>query len=287
MKLPRLRYKTIFLSDVHLGFTDCKIQEVCDFLRHTVCEKIVLNGDTIDAWHLKRWGKWRQEHTQFFRLLLKKMERDDTEVVVIRGNHDDFLWRVMPLEFGRLTICNEHIHESPHGRYVCVHGDGFDAVTTRHRWVAVLGSFGYSFLLWLNRSYNWFRKLRGRPYFSLSKKIKARVKSAVNFVGNYESQLRNFARKRQCEGIICGHIHTPDDKIIDDVHYLNSGDWVESLTAIVETTERQFQLLSYEDFLEARERLASGLARTSGKGIGEVIGSGVKQADSGVLETFS
>ena len=163
MKLPKLKFKTIFLSDVHLGFTDCKIQEASDFLRHTTCEKLVLNGDIIDAWHLKRWGKWSKEHTQFFRLVLKKMEKDDTEVIYIRGNHDDFLWRVMPLEFDKLSICNEHIHETPHGRYVCVHGDGFDAVTTNHKWLAIAGSFGYSALLWVNRAYNWIRKLRGKP----------------------------------------------------------------------------------------------------------------------------
>lgn len=248
MKLPRIKYKTIFISDVHLGFTDSKIEEVCDFLRHTYCEKIVLNGDIIDGWHLKRWGKWRQEHTQFFRLILKKMEKDDTEVILIRGNHDDFLWRVMPLDFGKLSICNEHMHETPQGKYVCVHGDGFDAVSTRYKAVAVLGAFGYSALLRLNRTYNRLRELRGKPYYSLSKKVKARVKSAVSFVGKYEAQLQAFARQRNCDGIICGHIHTPADKQIDDIHYLNSGDWVESLTAIVETTGRELKLISYEDF---------------------------------------
>ncbi|MCB1094494.1 MAG: UDP-2,3-diacylglucosamine diphosphatase [Verrucomicrobiae bacterium] len=249
MKSPRLKYKTIFISDVHLGLTDCKIDEVCNFLQHTVCEKLVLNGDIIDAWHLRHWGKWRKEHTQFFRLVLQKMEQDNTEVVYLRGNHDDFLWRVMPLDFGRLSICNEHIHETPHGKYICVHGDGFDAVTTNHKWVAMLGGIGYSLLLWVNRMYNWARQLQDKPHFSLSKKIKARVKSAVSFVGKYEQQLQVFALRKQYQGIICGHIHTPADKSIGEVHYLNSGDWLESLTAIVETTQRELRLIGYTEFM--------------------------------------
>ena len=156
----------------------------------------------------------------------------------------------MPFEFDRIKIVNEHIHESPHGKYICVHGDGFDAVTTNHKWLAVIGDFGYVQLLRLNRVYNWVRKLRGKPYFSLSKAIKAKVKSAVSFVGNYEDQLQKFAKKNNCEGIICGHIHTAADKKIGDTHYLNSGDWVESLTAIVETTDREFKLINFEELKE-------------------------------------
>ncbi len=248
--VARVRYKTIFLSDVHLGLPDCRIAEVNTFLRHTESEKLVLNGDIVDAWHLRRWGKWRNEYTHFFRLILKKIEKHGTEVIYIRGNHDDFLWRVMPLTFDKLTICNEHIHETPQGRYICVHGDGFDAVTTHHRWLAGLGSIGYAGLLRLNRFYNRYREWRGHPYFSLSKEIKAHVKSAVNFVGKYEEQLQQFAHRKECQGIICGHIHTPADKMIGETHYLNSGDWVESLTAVVETLDRRLELLPYGRLLE-------------------------------------
>ncbi len=248
MKRPLIRYKTIFISDVHLGCADCKIGQINYFLRHTTCEKLVLNGDIIDAWALARRGRWTRDHTHFFRLILKKAEKYDTEVVYLRGNHDDFLWRVLPFEFDKITVANEHIHESPHGRYICVHGDGFDAVTTNHRWLAILGDFGYTQLLRLNRLYNGYRRLRGKPYFSLSKAIKAKVKSAVSFVGKYEDQLQKFARRHHCDGIICGHIHTPADKRVGDVHYLNSGDWVESLTAVVETTSREFQLITFDQF---------------------------------------
>jgi len=250
MKRELLKYKTIFISDVHLGSADCKIDQINYLLRNTTCEKLVLNGDIIDAWALKRGGKWLRSHTLFFRFILKKAEKYKTDVIYLRGNHDDFLWRVLPFEFDRIKIVNEHIHESPHGKYICVHGDGFDAVTTNHKWLAVIGDFGYVQLLRLNRVYNWVRKLRGKPYFSLSKAIKAKVKSAVSFVGNYEDQLQKFAKKNNCEGIICGHIHTAADKKIGDTHYLNSGDWVESLTAIVETTDREFKLINFEELKE-------------------------------------
>jgi UDP-2,3-diacylglucosamine pyrophosphatase LpxH len=248
MKRQKLRYRTVIISDVHLGFTDCKIGQVNHFLRHIQCDKLILNGDIIDGWHLKKWGKWNVEHTRFFRLILKKAEKYGTEIIYLRGNHDDFLWKILPLQFDRVHLCNEYIHETPKGNYVCVHGDGFDAVTTNFRWLALLGSFSYSMLLVINRFYNWTRKVRGKEYFSISRAIKAKVKGAVNAVGRYEAALQNFARERDCIGIICGHIHTPADKMIDGIHYLNSGDWVESLTAIGETHDGRFEMIEFESF---------------------------------------
>ncbi len=246
-----IRYRTIFISDVHLGFTECKVEQVNHFLQHTRCEKLVLNGDIIDGWHLKGRGKkWDKQYTKFFRIILKKVEKQGTEVIYLRGNHDDFLWGILPLQFGKIKLANEHVHEQPEKRYICVHGDGFDGVTTNHPWIAKLGSMGYSFLLVLNRIYNWGRKKMGRPYYSLSQKIKARVKSAVSFVGRYEEQLQSLAREHKCDGIICGHIHTPADKMVEDVHYLNSGDWVESMTAIVEGFDYEMELITYQDFCE-------------------------------------
>ena len=248
---PRLlRYKTIFLSDVHLGTPDCKITEVNDFLRRTRCEKLVLNGDIIDSWHLRRKPHhWSNQHTRFIRMVLRKMEKDGTEVIYLRGNHDDELRRFMPLRISKLQICNEHIHETPQGKYIVIHGDVFDQVTTHCKWLSMLGSIGYDQLLRLNRAYNWWRQLRGKEYFSLSKAIKAKVKQAVSFAGHYEDKLQKMARDREMHGIICGHIHTAADKTIQGVHYLNSGDWVESRTAIVEHLDRRMEVISYEDFL--------------------------------------
>jgi len=265
VKKTTLSYKTIFLSDVHLGTFDCKIDEVNHFLKHTHCEKLVLNGDIIDGWSLSRRGGWTDPHTRFVRLVLKKVEKRDTEVIYLRGNHDDFLGRCLPLFFGKIKVLEEYIHENPQGNYLVVHGDGFDAVTINHKWLAVLGDIGYQSLLRINRVYNRYRTWRGKEYFSLSKAIKARVKSAVSFVGKYEEQLQQLARKRECCGIICGHIHTPDDKTMGSIHYLNSGDWVESLTAIVEYDDGRFEVLQYQDFCDRLEEKAHIIAANKEK----------------------
>jgi UDP-2,3-diacylglucosamine pyrophosphatase LpxH len=252
---------------VHLGSKGAKAEFLAEFLKYHQCDKLFLVGDIIDGWSLARRGGWNEKHTRFIRLVLKKLEKRSTEVIYLRGNHDDILSRFLPLFFGKLRIVNEHIHECIKGNYLVVHGDGFDAVTMNHKWLAVLGDIGYQTLLKLNRGYNKYRSWRGKEYFSLSKAIKARVKSAVSFVGKYEEQLQSFAKKRGCNGIICGHIHTPDNKMIGDIHYLNSGDWVESLTALVEYDDGRFEVFGYKEFcrrldekaeLKAMQKLAAG-----------------------------
>lgn len=252
--MKKNEYESIFLSDIHLGTRDSKATEVIQFLKATRCKKLILNGDIVDGWALKGGGKWLPDHTKFVRTVLKKMEKQGTEVIYLRGNHDDILERFLPINFGNLRIVDEYLHATPQGNYLVVHGDGFDSVTTSHKWIAVLGAKAYELLLGVNRLYNKWRSFRGKEYFSLSKKIKGRVKSAVSFVDRYEDQLKELALVRGCCGIICGHIHTPADKLLDDeVHYLNSGDWVESLTAIVETEPGEFQLISHSEFMARRE----------------------------------
>jgi UDP-2,3-diacylglucosamine pyrophosphatase LpxH/glycosyltransferase involved in cell wall biosynthesis len=249
-KRPKFSCRTLFLSDIHLGAADCKADEVVEFLKHIRCGKLVLNGDIVDGWALKRGGRWSSRHSRVIRKILKMTERDDTEVLYLRGNHDEILERFLPLAFGKISFLKEHVHVSANGkRYLVVHGDGFDSVSTNHKWLAVLGAVGYDFLLWVNRFYNRWRAWRGREYFSLSKRVKAKVKSAVCFVDRYEELLQNLARHRKCDGIICGHIHTPEDKRVGEVHYLNSGDWVESLTAIIEHHNGRMELVQYEEFL--------------------------------------
>jgi UDP-2,3-diacylglucosamine pyrophosphatase LpxH len=247
------------MSDIHLGMADSKAVQAAHFLRHCVCDQIILNGDIIDAWALKTSGRWRHEHTHFVRTLLKKMEKEGTEVIYVRGNHDDILDSFLPFKLAGLSIVNEHLHESPAGRYLVVHGDGFDHITTNHAWIAKVGSVGYDVLLRLNRLYNQWRRWRGREGFSLSRLVKSKVKQAVGFVGRYEEQFQNLARWKQCDGIICGHIHTPADKLIDDIHYLNSGDWVESMTAIIEHHDHRFEVLSYHEFCLRTGRQPKGI----------------------------
>jgi len=252
--MKKNEYHSIFISDVHLGTRDSKATEVIEFLKATRCKKLILNGDIVDGWALRGGGKWLPEHTKFVRTVLKKMERQGTEVIYLRGNHDDILERFLPINFGNLKIVDEYIHSTPQGDYLVVHGDGFDSVTTDHRWVAIAGAKGYELLLGVNRLYNKWRMFRGKEYYSLSKKIKEKVKTAVSFVDRYEDQLKELAIVKHCRGIICGHIHTPADKDLDgEVHYLNSGDWVESLTAIVEIEPGEFELIHHDEFMARRE----------------------------------
>ena len=256
----KLRFKTLFISDVHLGMPDSKAAQAAHFIRHCLCDKLVLNGDIIDAWHLRRLGGWNKSHTNFIRTVLRKMEKENTQIIYLRGNHDDILDRFIPIQFENFTLTDDHIHNTPKGDYLIVHGDGFDAVTSKHAWLAKLGGFGYNALLRINRIYNGYRRLRGKDPFSFSAWIKHKVKSAVSAVGQYEEQLQNLARQRGCIGIICGHIHKADNKIVGETHYLNSGDWVESMTAIVENLDGTFDILSYPEFCRLTHRDPKGVA---------------------------
>jgi UDP-2,3-diacylglucosamine pyrophosphatase LpxH len=265
----KLRFKTIFISDVHLGMPDSKAAQASHFIRHCLCDKLVLNGDIIDAWHLRRLGGWNKSHTNFIRTVLRKMEKESTEIIYLRGNHDDVLDRFIPIQFEHFVITDEHIHRTPSGNYLVVHGDGFDAVSTNHAWLARLGGFGYNFLLRINRLYNGYRLFRGKEPFSFSAWVKQKVKSAVGAVGKYEEQLQNLAKQRHCKGIICGHIHKADNKLIGETHYLNSGDWVESMTAIVENLDGSFQIIGYPEFCQRTHRDPKGAASDPDEGAEE------------------
>ncbi len=243
-----LKVRTIIISDVHLGTLDCKIREVNHFLKHTRCEKLILNGDIIDGWRLKRTGFWPKSHTRFVRLVLKKLEKKDTEVIYLRGNHDDVLAKFLPIAFENLQIVEDYVHDTPRGRYFILHGDVFDTVTKNFVFLAYLGDWGYRVLMKINRLYNHWRAWRGKDYYSLSQAIKARVKKAVSHISNFEEHIAKLAKSRACIGVMCGHIHTPADKMFGDVHYLNSGDWVESLTAIVEHFDGRFEIINFADF---------------------------------------
>lgn len=257
-KREKISLRTVFLSDLHLGTPDSKATEVVDFLKQVRCEKLVLNGDIVDGWALKRGSKWLPRHSRVIRKILKMTEKENTEVVYLRGNHDDILSRFLPLAFGKIRFTKEYIHTAADGlRYLVVHGDGFDSVSTNHKWLASVGAVGYDTLLKVNRYYNKWRAWRGKEYYSLSKKVKARVKSAVSFIDKYEQLLQQLAELRRCDGIICGHIHTPEDKRVGDIRYLNSGDWVESLTAIIEHHDGRMELVRFEDFMAACHEMVS------------------------------
>jgi UDP-2,3-diacylglucosamine pyrophosphatase LpxH len=248
----KTHYKTIILSDIHLGISNSHVREVVHFLRHHTCDKLILNGDIIDGWQLRKSGKWKKKHTAFFKLLMKWLSSNDTVVIYLRGNHDDFLDEVLPLEVGNFSILRTHIHDSFGKKYFVVHGDIFDTVTTRLKWIAKLGDTGYTFLLWLNRHYNNYRRKKGLPYYSLSQVVKQKVKTAVSFISDYEEELCAVARAEKCGGVICGHIHQPANKDVDGIHYLNSGDWVETLSAITESETGEWNILYYNDWLNQK-----------------------------------
>ncbi|PKQ68328.1 UDP-2,3-diacylglucosamine diphosphatase [Raineya orbicola] len=238
-------HKTIVISDVHLGASGSKTKQLVRFLKQNTCETLILNGDIIDGWQLQRSGKWKRKHTRFIKVVLKMMDKYKTRVIYVRGNHDDFLDQILPLRIGRLSICKDYIYESFGKRYYITHGDIFDSITTKLKFVAKLGDIGYNFLLWLNKRYNQYRAKRGLPYYSLSQKIKAKVKTAVSYIDDFEKELAHFAKIKQCDAVICGHIHQPAMKEIDGILYLNSGDWVESLTALTEDFNGNWELVHY------------------------------------------
>ena len=175
-------FKTIILSDVHLGTSGCKAKEVAHFLKKNSCDKLILNGDIIDGWQLKKFGSWKKHHTKFFKRIIQMIENYKTEVIYLRGNHDDFLDQIIPLKIFKIAIQRDYIHESFGKRYYVVHGDVFDSVTSEMKWIAKLGDIGYTLLLWINQQYNNRRKRKGLPYYSLSKVIKSKVKSTKSYI---------------------------------------------------------------------------------------------------------
>lgn len=248
----RRYYPTIVLSDIHLGSEHSRTREVTDFLKRVNCGRLILNGDIIDGWQLQRSGKsWKQVQTDFFKVLMKMMEKQGTQIIYVRGNHDDFLDSLVPFHFSNITIVKDYLLNTQDGkRYLVTHGDVFDTVTTHMRWLAKLGDVGYTFLLWLNKIYNRRRERLGKPYFSLSQQVKHKVKSAVSYISEFEKELVALAESKHVDGIICGHIHQAANTWYGKIHYLNSGDWVESMTALVENEDGQWEVLTYS---EARE----------------------------------
>ena len=241
----KTNYKTIIVSDVHLGTKGSKSKEIARFLKQFHCDNLILNGDIIDGWQLKKSGSWKRKHTRFFNRVLKMMESQSTNVFYLRGNHDDFLDQILPLQIGRLQILADMTYESNGKTYFITHGDVFDSITTNLRWIAYLGDVGYTFLLWLNRVVNYYRYKKGLPYFSLSQFVKGKVKQAVSYVDDYETELAKMAKAKGCDGIICGHIHKAENRMIEGIHYLNSGDWVETMSALAEDHEGNWELIYF------------------------------------------
>jgi UDP-2,3-diacylglucosamine pyrophosphatase LpxH len=257
--MERSYYPTVVLSDVHLGTSFSKTMEVVEFLRTIDCDRLILNGDIVDGWHLQRKSHkvWKKKHILFFRVIMKMMENFGTEVIYVRGNHDDFLDGLTPVCFSNLKIVRDYILERNGKRYYVTHGDIFDPISSNMRWLSKFGDAGYTLLLHINKYYNHYRALRGKPYYSFAQDVKLRFKSAVSYIADFEASLVALARVKRCDGVICGHIHHPENKFYGDVHYLNSGDWIDSLSALVEEESGGWTIL-YGRRLATDKALAEG-----------------------------
>jgi UDP-2,3-diacylglucosamine pyrophosphatase LpxH len=244
-----MKYKSIFISDIHLGTRFSKAKVLLNFFKHNESDQLILVGDIIDGWAIKRKLIWPQEHSDVIQKILKKA-RKGTKVTFITGNHDEFLRPFVPLLLGdSVSIANELEYEAINKKkYYITHGDFFDSITMTKKWLAILGDYGYDILLHLNVVLNFLRKTIGiKKYWSLSKYVKDNVKSSVSFISDFEAILSTHAKNKGYDGIICGHIHKAEIRNIDEIEYLNCGDWVESCTAIVETYEGEFKIINWLD----------------------------------------
>ncbi|MBV8088244.1 MAG: UDP-2,3-diacylglucosamine diphosphatase [Alphaproteobacteria bacterium] len=241
----RLGYRTIWISDVHLGTRGCKVEFLLDFLRFTEAETVYLVGDIIDCWRLKKSWYWPQTHNDVIQKLLRKV-RKGTRVVYVPGNHDEWLRDFTQLQFGGVEVLDHAIHITADGRRLLVmHGDAFDAVVMHARWLALLGDGAYTVALWLNRHFNTARRRLGYPYWSLSAYLKRRVKNAMQYIASFADAVANEARRHGVEGVVCGHIHHAEMRQIGDILYCNSGDWVESCTALVEHFDGRLEVIDW------------------------------------------
>lgn len=236
-------YRAIWISDIHLGTSGCKADFLLDFLRVNESDQLYLVGDIVDGWQLKRGWYWKQSHNDVVQKVLRKA-RKGTKVTYIVGNHDEVLREFLGLRFGEILIENEAVHELRDGRRLWVtHGDLFDGVIQYAKWLAYLGDTAYTMALKVNDHFNYLRHKMGMSYWSLSQYLKHRVKNAVSFITAFEEALTTEARRRGYDGVVCGHIHRPEIREIDGTLYCNDGDWVESLSALVETHEGELKLV--------------------------------------------
>lgn len=240
-----MKYKSIFISDLHIGIEHCQVSKLNKFLKENEYDNLFLVGDIIDMTNLKSKVYWNNESTKFIRRILK--DSKNKNVYYIIGNHDYFLEMFLDETLSNIKFSKELKYTTLKGDEVLLlHGDKFDGVITNMRWLYWLGDRAYSFALFLNLWVNKFRQVFGKRYWSLSKYLKGKVKSAIQFVNNFEKLIVEEAKNNNVKTVIAGHIHVAEDKVIDDIRYMNCGDWVEQTTCIVEDEEGNLTLISIE-----------------------------------------
>jgi UDP-2,3-diacylglucosamine pyrophosphatase LpxH len=249
---PAIHLRSAFISDVHLGTRGCRADLLLEFLRAVQVETLILVGDIVDLRSMSRSFFWPQEHIDVLRAILGKVKQG-TRVIYIPGNHDEVFRELTGSVFGQLEIHREYVHETADGRRLLIlHGDEFDSVVKFSRWLTSLGTWVYDLLLRLNRYLNLVRRAFGFPYWSLAAYVKSRVKNAVAYIDKFEQAVAFAARRRDMDGVICGHIHRARIASIDGVLYCNDGDWVESCTSLVENLNGH---LSLWNWVEQRRRM--------------------------------
>ncbi|MBV8125210.1 MAG: UDP-2,3-diacylglucosamine diphosphatase [Paucibacter sp.] len=240
-----LKFRSVWISDLHLGTPGCQAKALLNFLKEVESEHLFLVGDIVDGWQLRRSWYWPQAHNDVVQKLLRKA-RKGCRVIFVPGNHDEFARKYLQHNFGGIEVVEDWIHETADGRKLWItHGDLFDGVIQCARWLAHVGDHLYEFTLKLNRYLNSLRARMGLPYWSLSKYLKLKVKRAVNYVSDFEVAVAREARRRGVHGVVCGHIHHAEMRDIDGVLYCNDGDWVESMTALVEHFDGTLELLDW------------------------------------------
>ncbi len=241
------KFRTIWLSDVHLGFRGCNAESLLEFLKSVDCEYLYLVGDIVDIWQLKKRRYWPQAHNNVVRAILGKA-KVGTKVIYVPGNHDEFLRDYTGHSFGNISIVDTAIHVRLDGsKLLVLHGDQFDAAVTSSRWLGMLGARGYESLLYLNLALNYCRRRLGFPHWSLAKYIKHRVKNAVQAISNFERAVAAAAERYGVTGVVCGHIHRAEISQIGQIVYCNCGDWVESCTTLVEHQSGELEILTWDD----------------------------------------
>lgn len=248
----RRRYRTIWISDVHLGTRGCNDRLLIDFLDHVDSDTLYLVGDIIDGWRMKKRFYWPERHNAIVRRFMKRAKRG-TRVIYIPGNHDEMFRQFSGTNFGGVEIRKKAIHVTADGRRLLVlHGDEFDAIMLAHRWLAFLGDTAYTMLLRLNVVVNAVRRRFDLPYWSLSKHAKHKVKNAVAFISRFEETVAHEAQRLKVDGVVCGHIHNAEERCFGDVTYYNDGDWVEGCTALVEHQDGRMEILHWAEEVAAR-----------------------------------
>jgi UDP-2,3-diacylglucosamine pyrophosphatase LpxH len=241
------KYRTLFISDIHLGSKPSKADYLLDFLAHHDADRIYLVGDIIDGWRLRRSWHWPQLHNDVVQKLLRKA-RKGTEIIYIAGNHDEFLRCYQGTHFGGVEVADSIIHEAADGRrYLVLHGDQFDMLITNFRWLNHIGDVSYDTAILLNRGVAWIRRVAGLPYWSFSAWAKQRVKNAMKYIGDFQEIVSHEAKKRGVDGVICGHIHHATVETVGSIRYINTGDWVESCTAVVEDFDGAFSIIRWNN----------------------------------------